>query len=44
MSEGLLIALFVWSVAQGDWLEASVLALRWAFLLYRAFTSVPLEA
>lgn len=37
MSEGLLVAVFAWSITQGDGIEAVVLLIRWGFLLYRKF-------
>lgn len=36
MTEGLLVGLFLWSVSQGDWPEAGVLAVRWVWMFYQA--------
>jgi hypothetical protein len=33
MSEAILVGVFLWSIAQGDGIEAVVLAIRWAWML-----------
>ncbi len=35
MTEGFLAVLFVWALADGDYFEASVIALRWGVLAWR---------
>jgi hypothetical protein len=37
MSEGIIVGLFLWSVAQGDYVEALVLIGRWVYVGYRRY-------